>query len=84
MILDGVFGHHGGVSEASPEGNHIDSTTATNVRGSDSGNISYPASLDYFKEVVRYCMERVVDGWRLDQCYQAYQGGHNYWYYLRK
>ncbi len=84
VILDGVFGHHGGVSEASPEGNHIDSTTATNVRGSDSGNISYPASLDYFKEVVRYWMERGVDGWRLDQCYQAYQGGHNYWYDLRK
>ena len=84
VILDGVFGHHGGVSEPSPNGNRIDSTTATNVRGSDSGNISYPASLEYFKEVVRYWMERGVDGWRLDQCYQAYQGGHNYWYDLRQ
>ncbi len=84
VILDGVFGHHGGVSAPSPNGKYIDSTTATNVRGSDSGNISYPASLDYFKEVVRYWMERGVDGWRLDQCYQAYQGGHNYWYDLRQ
>lgn len=85
MILDGVFGHHGGVNSASPKGKHIDTADGTpNVRGSESGNIRYPRSLDYFKEVVRYWMERGVDGWRLDQCYQVYQGGHNYWNDLRK
>lgn len=84
IILDGVFGHHGGVSTASPNGNRIDSTTSTNVRGTDSGNVAYPASLPYYKEVLRYWMERGVDGWRLDQCYQVYQGGHNYWKDLRE
>ena len=85
VILDGVFGHHGGVNSASPKGKHIDTADGTpNVRGSESGNIRYPGSLDYFKEVVRYWMERGVDGWRLDQCYQVYQGGHNYWNDLRK
>ena len=83
IILDGVFGHHGGVSQASPNGNSIDSTNSSNVRGTDAGNVSYPNSLAYFKEVVRYWMELGVDGWRLDQCYQVYQGGHNYWYDLR-
>ena len=85
VILDGVFGHHGGVNSASPKGNNIDTADGTpNVRGSESGNIRYPRSLDYFKEVVRYWMGRGVDGWRLDQCYQVYQGGHNYWNDLRK
>lgn len=85
VILDGVFGHHGGVSTASPNGKYITTRDNTpNVRGSESGNIVYPGSLDYFKEVVRYWMERGVDGWRLDQCYQAYQGGHNYWKELRE
>ena len=85
VILDGVFGHHGGVNSASPKGKYIDTADGTpNVHGSESGNIRYPRSLDYFKEVVRYWMERGVDGWRLDQCYQVYQGGHNYWNDLRK
>ena len=84
VILDGVFGHHGGVNSPSPAGKYIDSTQSQNVRGTDSGNISFPGSLDYFKEVIRYWMERGVDGWRLDQCYQVYQGGHNYWNDLRK
>lgn len=85
IILDGVFGHHGGVSSASPNGNWISTQDNTpNVRGSESGNIQYPGSLEYFKEVVRYWMERGVDGWRLDQCYQVYQGGHNYWKELRE
>lgn len=85
VILDGVFGHHGGVSQASPNGNWISTQDNTpNVRGSESGNIQYPGSLDYFKEVIRYWMERGVDGWRLDQCYQVYQGGHNYWNDLRR
>lgn len=84
IILDGVFGHHGGVNSASPSGKWIDSNTANNVRGTDAGNISYPGSLEYFKEVVRYWMNKGVDGWRLDQCYQVYQGGHNYWKDLRE
>ncbi|MDE5887896.1 MAG: chitobiase/beta-hexosaminidase C-terminal domain-containing protein [Muribaculaceae bacterium] len=85
VILDGVFGHHGGVTSASPNGNRIQTQDNTpNVRGSESGNIVFPGSLEYFKEVIRYWMERGVDGWRLDQCYQAYQGGHNYWKELRQ
>ncbi len=83
IILDGVFGHHGGVNEPSPNGKYINTQTSANIRGTDSGNISYPGSLDYFKEVLRYWMNRGVDGWRLDQCYQVYQGGHNYWNDLR-
>lgn len=85
VILDGVFGHYGGVTATSPEGHSIDTRPGTaNVRGSDAGNIAYPGSLEYFKEVIRYWMNRGVDGWRLDQCYQVYQGGHNYWNDLRK
>lgn len=85
VILDGVFGHHGGVSAASPNGKWIQTQDNTpNVRGSEAGNIVFPGSLEYFKEVIRYWMERGVDGWRLDQCYQAYQGGHNYWKELRQ
>lgn len=84
IILDGVFGHHGGVNSASPSGKWIDSTTANNIRGTDAGNVSYPGSLEYFKEVINYWMNKGVDGWRLDQCYQVYQGGHNYWKELRE
>lgn len=84
IILDGVFGHHSNCTGASPNGNYIDNRTAANVRGSDAGNIAFPGSLNYFKEVVRYWMDNFgVDGWRLDQCYQVYQGGHNYWHDLR-
>lgn len=86
IILDGVFGHHGGVNSSSPNGKRIDNGSGANanVRGSDAGNIAFPGSLDYFKEVVRFWMEKGVDGWRLDQCYQVYQGGHNYWKDLRE
>jgi len=85
VILDGVFGHHGGVNSSSPNGKNIESgDNVQNVRGSESGNIRFPGSLDYFKEVIRYWMNKGVDGWRLDQCYQVYQGGHNYWNDLRK
>ncbi|MDE6576821.1 MAG: chitobiase/beta-hexosaminidase C-terminal domain-containing protein, partial [Muribaculaceae bacterium] len=85
VILDGVFGHHGGVSSSSPNGKWIQTQANTqNIRGTESGNIVFPGSLEYFKEVIRYWMERGVDGWRLDQCYQVYQGGHNYWKELRQ
>lgn len=84
IILDGVFGHHSNCTGTSPKGNSIDNRQAQNVRGTDPGNISFPGSLDYFKEVIRYWMDEYeIDGWRLDQCYQVYQGGHNYWYELR-
>ncbi|MDO4320862.1 MAG: alpha-amylase family glycosyl hydrolase [Bacteroidales bacterium] len=85
VILDGVFGHHGGVTTASPSGHMIDCT----VRGCDridggTGNVSYPGSLPYFKEVASYYIDKYgIDGWRLDQAYQAMQDGHNYWTELR-
>lgn len=84
IILDGVFGHHSNATGASPGGKYIDNRTASNVRGSDAGNIAFPGSLEYFKEVIRYWMNKGVDGWRLDQCYQVYQNGHNYWKDLRE
>lgn len=85
IILDGVFGHHSNCTGASPKGKYIDNRQADNVRGTDAGNIAFPGSLDYFKEVVRYWMDEYgVDGWRLDQCYQVYQNGHNYWKELRE
>jgi len=70
VILDGVFGHHGGVSTASPEGNWPQG-------GTDP--VSYPDSLPYYKEVAKYWINNYgIDGWRLDQCYQMYQNNHNY------
>ena len=58
VFLDGVFGHHGGVKNASPSGFKIDSTPSLSERGEDggTGNVKYPESLDYFKEVVTYWM----------------------------
>lgn len=82
VILDGVFGHHGGVNEKSPGGHAIDSTPVTSDRGADGGegNVKYPESLDYFREVATYWIDRFdIDGWRFDQAYQLCQGGHNYW-----
>ena len=86
VILDGVFGHHGGVATASPSGNTIDSTVTTCDRADGgTGNVSYPASLPYFTEVATYWIDNYgIDGWRLDQAYQAMQGGHNYWLEIRK
>jgi len=70
VILDGAFGHHGGVKTASPKGNK--------PKGG-SNPVSYPDSLPYFKEVAQYWINKFeIDGWRLDQCYQLYQNGHNY------
>ncbi len=93
VILDGVFGHWGdGGAKASPNGK-----TPTRSHGQYKA-CDYPSSLDFFKEVAQYWIkEYQIDGWRLDQCYQAglgeygngdgdncYTGGHNYWYDLRK
>ena len=76
VILDGVFGHHGGVSSASPNGLWPQG---------GSNPVSYPGSLDYYKEVATYWIEKYgIDGWRLDQCYQLYQNGHNYMCEIRQ
>lgn len=85
VILDGVFGHHGGVTTPSPSGYTIDSTPSVNIRDTvPSGNVAYPASLPYFREVATWWIDNYeIDGWRLDQAYQAVQGGHNYWREIR-
>ena len=86
VILDGVFGHHGGVTTASPSGHSLDSTRVYSDRGEQggTGNIAYPGSLEYIKEVATYYIDKYgIDGWRLDQAYQATQGGHNYWIEIR-
>ena len=76
VILDGVFGHHGGVSQASPQGN---------LPQGGTNPVSYPGSLPYYKEVAQYWIEKYgIDGWRLDQCYQLYQNGHNYLHEIRE
>ena len=82
VIFDGVFGHHGGVKTKSPSGYAIDGGDGVkNDRGEDGiGNVKYPESLGYFKEVATWWIEKYdIDGWRLDQAYQAMQDGHNYW-----
>lgn len=84
VILDGVFGHHGGVTEPSPSGHTIDCTISGNDRNEGTGNVAYPGSLDYFKEVATWWIDNYdIDGWRLDQAYQACQGNHNYWNEIR-
>lgn len=86
VFLDGVFGHHGGVTEPSPKGNTLDVTVTTcDRKDGGTGNIKYPGSLEYIKEVATHYIEKYgIDGWRLDQAYQAMQGGHNYWKEIRK
>lgn len=87
VFLDGVFGHHGGVDKPSPGGHNIDSTPTLSDRGEDGGegNVKFPESLDYFKEVATYWIDRFdIDGWRLDQAYQLCQEGRNYWVDIRK
>lgn len=86
VILDGVFGHHGGVTEPSPSGYTLDVEWVDSDRGPEGGkgNIKYPGSLDYIKEVATYWIDNFdIDGWRLDQAYQATQGGVNYWNDIR-
>ena len=82
VILDGVFGHHGGVESPSPSGFTIDSTPVLSERGEEGGmgNVKYPESLGYFQEVATYWIDKFeIDGWRFDQAYQLCQDGHNYW-----
>lgn len=87
VILDGVFGHHGGVNTPSPNGHEITSEWVFSDRGESGGkgNVVYPQSLDYFKDLATYYIDKYgIDGWRLDQAYQAMQGGHNYWNEIRE
>ena len=82
VFLDGVFGHHGGVEEPSPSGFNIHTEDVLSERGEDggTGNVKYPESLDYFREVATYWIDKFdIDGWRFDQAYQLCQQGHNYW-----
>ncbi|MBM7557360.1 alpha-amylase family glycosyl hydrolase [Halanaerobacter jeridensis] len=89
VLLDGVFGHYGHANEqlVSPKGNK---TVAAKEINSDAlgllgYKVKYPESLNYFKEVATYWIEEYnIDGWRLDQAYQLYQNGHNYWSDIRQ
>ena len=86
VLLDGVFGHHGGVTAPSPKGNRIDTTmTKCDRANGGMGNVAYPASLEYFKEVATYWIDEYeMDGWRHDVAPQLLQGGHNYWIEVRQ
>ncbi|MGL5578451.1 MAG: alpha-amylase family glycosyl hydrolase [Fusobacteriaceae bacterium] len=70
VFLDGVFGHKGkvpidGVKDGPPQ--------------ADGYEVKYPESLEYFKKVAAYWIEKYgIDGWRVDQAYQMVQKGHNY------
>ena len=60
VILDGVFGHHGGVNQVSPGGNWISTQNNTpNVRGSESGNIQFPGSLERSEEHTSELQSRI-------------------------
>ncbi|GAA5181853.1 alpha-amylase family glycosyl hydrolase [Niveibacterium umoris] len=79
VFFDGVFGHHKDNLAPSPTGK-LPVTTSTCL--SDSGtykagsnqqcdDYSSTATVDFYKEVVRYWITQVgIDGWRLDQAYQ--------------
>lgn len=89
VILDGVFGHHGGSVANSPSG--------YNVSGKNPVNYTDTNTQNFYKEVASYWIKNYkIDGWRLDQCYQVglgesgngngdncQTGGHNYWYDIR-
>lgn len=73
VILDVAFGHNGKVKKPSPQGLKPHDELA-----------KLPEDLNYFLEVIQYWTENFeVDGWRLDQCYQLFQDGHNYMHEIR-
>ena len=62
VFFDGVFGHHKGKVRKSPNGN---------LPYGRSDHVSYPESLEFYKEVALYWIDELeIDGWRLDQAYQ--------------
>lgn len=74
VILDVAFGHNGKVKNPSPSG----------LKPTDE-LAKFPESLDYCLEVIQYWTENYnVDGWRLDQCYQLNQDGHNYMHEIKQ
>lgn len=88
VILDVPTGHSGYNVKPSPSGNTLDESDAMdvpNIKGVEPGNLRFPGSLEYFKEMFRYWMEEYeVDGWRLDVAIQTIQNDHNYWKELRE
>ena len=58
VILDGTFGHHkSGFIAVSPNGHYP---------SGPSEPVSYPGSLEFFKDVIRFWIETYgIDGWRL-------------------
>lgn len=90
VFLDLKVGRHGGVEKPSPQGHYIKTVDPTyNYLSKDYpdgvGNIAFPESLPFFYDVIRYYIDEFeVDGFRLDQSYQAHQEGHNYWKELRE
>jgi glycosidase len=63
VFFDGVFGHHKGNVLPSPSGK---------LPAGGNDPVSYPASLDFYKEVATYWIRELkIDGWRLDQAYQV-------------
>ena len=86
VIFDGVFGHHGGITEPSPTGLMPESEGAQCDRPNGAGtNVAFPASLPYMTEVATYWIDQFgIDGWRLDVAPQLLQGGHNYWVEVRR
>ncbi|MCB9460386.1 MAG: glycosidase [Anaerolineaceae bacterium] len=63
VFFDGVFGHHKGDPTPSPDGL---------LPTGRSNPVSYPGSLDFYKEVATYWIDELgIDGWRLDQAYQV-------------
>ncbi|GAA5214361.1 alpha-amylase family glycosyl hydrolase [Corallincola platygyrae] len=69
VFLDGVFGHHSGNTEGSPEGRSL--STDGPAQGSGQEAV-YPDDLDFYIEVATYWVKELkIDGWRLDQAYQV-------------
>lgn len=78
VILDGVFGHHKGWVRTSPTGK---------LPSGGSNPVSYPGSLDFYKEVATYWIDALdIDGWRFDQAYQVATKNQdrNYWKDIRE
>lgn len=81
VILDGVFGHSGGVVADSPTSNSKDKNAYKYIDnpginpGTPTDPVDYgnnPNVLKFYLDVAQYWIKRFkIDGWRLDQCYQV-------------